>query len=139
MNNSDNWKHEFSIRGIKILDIGFIFIMAAIISFTFSIGFNYVFKFNPNHYTNDIYGKIKLSCFILFQFAILGISFYLIRLIVRMIPFPLEGAKGWNAPINFTGYKHVKLKEYDSPYIIPLVMGLLLQDSFKNQMLFLMK
>ena len=56
-----------------------------------------------------------------------------------MIPFPLDEAKGWNAPINFTGYQHAKLKEYESPYIIPLIMVLLLQDSFKNQILFLMK
>ncbi len=139
MGNSNNWKHNFSIRGIKILDIGFIFICSAILSFLFSVGFNTVFTFDQSDYTNDKFGKFKLSLFLLFEFAILGICFYFIRVLVRMIPFPLDGVMGWNAPSDFSGYQHSKLKEYSSPYIIPLIMVLLLQDSLKKQLLFLIE
>jgi len=130
-----NWRHEFSIRSIKIMDIAFICVIASIFSYIFSLGFNNIFSFNKDNYIKSC-GKAKLGGMLLLEFALLGISFYIIRVIVRLVPFPLDGVKGWNAPPDFKGYDHCKLKEYNSPFVISLVMLLMLQDILKQKILF---
>jgi hypothetical protein len=56
---------------------------------------------------------ISLIIDIMFTFGFIGLGFYLIRLLVKSIPYPLDGS---------FGYEHSKLREVSGGIIVAYVM-----------------
>ena len=49
-----NWKHDISIRGIKMIDIGYLFAAASIGGYIASRSLSHIFKFDKKHYEDKI-------------------------------------------------------------------------------------
>jgi hypothetical protein len=125
-----NWKHEVSIRGIKIIDVGFLFASASAFGYISARILSKVFKFNKKHYSKNKVGKFKLAFEILVEMAIIGMTVYATRQIIQAIPFAFDGWKGWSPPKGFLGFRHKKLREWENPYPIAFLI-LLFQDNLK--------
>jgi hypothetical protein len=54
-----NWKHEVSIRGIKILDIGLLFVASSIIGYISARILSYIFKFDKKNMRKMLRGKLN--------------------------------------------------------------------------------
>jgi hypothetical protein len=96
-------QHELAMRGIKIVDIIYVTTLNFIIGYYTTVGLD---KFN-----NMVFGKVKdnvkysktvIMFQVLCQMAITGVLLYIESNIVALIPFPLDGVKG---------YKHWLLSE----------------------------
>jgi len=125
-----NWKHEVSIRSIKMIDIGYLFASASIVGYIIARILSNLFKFDKNNYEKNTKGKIKLATEIILEMALIGIIIYASRQIIQALPFPLDGNKGWNPPAGFVGFRHKKLREWKNPYPIAFFI-ILFQDSLK--------
>jgi hypothetical protein len=106
-----NYKKEFIIRSIKILDIGYItaiyFILAIVLA---KICNRYTGKFNEKHEKTK---TLSQSIFELVLYLwVIGVFIYIVRNVVPLIPFPFEG---------IYGFKHLKVKELTSATIFSIV------------------
>jgi hypothetical protein len=105
-----NLKKELIIRSIKIFDIGYITSIYLILGIILAKSVdNYFGKFDEEEENKKPVWRIILEV-ILFSW-IIGIVIYIIRNIVPMIPFPLNGIQG---------YDHLKLKELTSGFIFSI-------------------
>ena len=130
----DNWKHEVSIRGVKLLTIGYLFAGASVVGYVIARFLSKIFKFDKRNYEKNFKGKLKLATEIVLEMILIGIIFYLARQITQSLPFPLEGYKGWNPPSDFAGFKQSRLKEWQNPY--PLAFFIIFfQDSLKAKII----
>jgi hypothetical protein len=125
-----NWKHEVSIRSIKILDVGYLFATSSVIGYIVARTLSNIFKFNKKNYEINAHGKTILAVEILLEMALIGMLVYASRQIIQALPFSLDGNKGWNAPEGFVGFRHKKLREWENPYPIAFFI-ILFQDSLK--------
>ena len=97
-----NYKKEIIIRSIKMLDIGCLTIIYFIIGYFTSF---YIHKMYNDFYSNAHNNKIIIFLELCSQLFIFGILAYIIRNLVQLIPFPLNG---------IYGYEHNKLREFTS-------------------------
>ena len=110
------FKKELTIRSIKILDLGYTSIIYIIPTFYVSIILNkYLFpKINLN---KEIPDEEKTTEDLLIELclcvALIGITSYILRNVLQLIPFPLQGVNG---------YDHMKVKEVMSGQWITLVL-----------------
>lgn len=125
-----NWKHNISIRAIKMLDIGYLFIISSIIGYIIARILAYLFTFDKESYDTNTMGKFKLSLEIIFEMALIGIIIYASRQIIQALPFPLDGFKGWGYPAGFSGFRHKMLREWQNPFPIAFFI-ILFQDSLR--------
>jgi hypothetical protein len=139
--SSLNWKHEISIRGVKMLDISYLFTISSILGYIIARILSRVFKFDKNKYKKDENGnvlpkyKALLGLEILVEMSIIGIILYIARQFIQISKFPLDGWKGWNAPAGFGGFQHTKLKELQNPFPISFFI-LFFQDNFKAKIVY---
>jgi hypothetical protein len=121
-------KEELAIRGIKILDIAYIFSFYAAAGFFLSILLEKIFpKYSENKYKNMLSGRILLE--ICIQFAAIGIVVYIIKNIFELVPFPFEG---------IYGYEHKKVKELQNA--MPLIYTILyFQISLRDKLMILLE
>jgi hypothetical protein len=133
-----NFIHDLSIRGIKILDISYIFIISALIGYIFARILSNLFPFNQESYTPNFKGKFKLAIEILLEFALIGVLIYIGRNLLEKIPFVFDGAKGINAPKEFKGFQHDKVKEVGDSRIIAFII-IMFQDSLRAKLAYFAK
>lgn len=119
---------EFFIRGIKILDIGYISTIYLSFAFVTSIYIDKLFgELDPEKADEEDIYHLTLS--VLVNFFILGVVAYVIRNIVEHIPFPLN---------NVYGYNHFKLKELTSGGAI-MMMLFFFQTNLQNKLRYIAK
>lgn len=125
-------KEDLILRGIKLIDIGYITCIYTIPSI-------YIATFLDNHvypYIGPYKNKSdeeKTQYEILIELIIFltinGIIAYILRNLLQMIPFPLE---------NVYGFKHMKVKEVQSGQLIGLIL-LWFSSTIRNKLLLLQK
>ncbi len=128
-------KHELSIRGLKLVDIGYLFMVSSVIGYIFARLLSKIFKFDKSKYKNTKKDKFKLLIDILVEIAIIGIIIYVARQFVQAAPFPFDGWKGIDSPPDFKGYNHKALREYSNPYPIAFFI-ILFQDNLKAKIIY---
>ena len=124
------FKEEVIIRGIKILDIGFITFLYGISALIVAgLLDRYVFKYitlQPDLEDKDK-SKYILILETLICLAITGIVAYLLRNLLQLVPFPLEGVYG---------FSHMKVPEVKSGNIISVIL-VFFAFTFRNKMVVL--
>lgn len=98
--------------GVKLLDIGYVTFWFFAFGLVFAKGFDLLYgKFDELKYKNQPKWKLFLEI-ILHVFAI-GVVAYILRNIVELIPFPLDGV---------AGFRHSLLKELEGGHILTVVL-----------------
>lgn len=117
--------HDILMRSIKIIDIGYITILYMFMAILFSL---FADKIIGNF--NEEYEKKKsiwrLTIEILIILWIYGISIYIVRNLIEIIPFPLD---------NFKGFSHQSLREIKAASIYTF-MFILLSKTIKSKIEF---
>ena len=105
------WQQDLLMRGIKIIDIGYIYIIYFIITICLAILADRILgTFDPILYKNTPDWKIGVE--ILLTIWIFGILFYIMRNVIEIIPFPLDGYKG---------FSHTSVKELENSWIFHFI------------------
>jgi len=117
-----NFKKELIIRSIKIFDIGYITALYLILGIIFAKIFDLSLgKFNEEEENKKPIWRVILEV-ILFAWVI-GIVIYIVRNIIPMIPFPLNGIQG---------YDHLKVKELTSGFTF-IITFIYYQDYYQKK------
>lgn len=97
----ENLLKEAIIRGIKIIDIGYIVVLYFVFAYLISLFMDiYLGVFDKNEY--DSKSTLRIILELLLQLWIYGVLAYIIRNVVEHIPFPLDG---------IMNFDHRKVKE----------------------------
>jgi hypothetical protein len=115
---SFDYKKEFVIRGIKIFDIGYITAIYLLLGVILGKYFDKkLFKFNKNNEdaktTYQIIGELIIYSWII------GVILYVVRNVIPLIPFPLDG---------IYGFDHMKVKEVTSASAFLVTFVYFLED-----------
>ena len=98
--------------GVKLLDIGYVTFLFFMFGLVFAKGFDILYgKFNKDKYKNE--PKWKLFLEILLHVFAIGIVAYILRNVVELIPFPLDGV---------AGFRHSMLKELEGGHVMTIVL-----------------
>ena len=109
---SDIFPKDLNFRLVKVIDIGYITIIYFIIGVIFSRILDWGFgKFNKKSEKSKHIIYIALE--LIFMIWIIGISTYLVRNIVELIPSPFEG---------MAGLVHRKIKELGGAGVYTLIV-----------------
>ena len=126
----NTFKEEVIIRGIKLIDIGFITFLYGISALIVAgLLDRYVFKYitlQPGLEDKDK-DKYVLVLETLICLAITGMVAYLLRNLLQLVPFPLEGVYG---------FSHMKVPEVKSGNIISVIL-VFFAFTFRNKMVIL--
>ena len=115
-------KKELIIRSIKILDIGILTIIYFTIGYFASWSINKIyFDFDPN----KPHSKPLLFLEVCGQLFVIGALVYIIRNIVPLLPWPLEG---------IYGYQHKRVKELSSGGVALMFGIFYAQENIKEKM-----
>jgi hypothetical protein len=131
-----NIPFELSIRGMKMLDIGVMFTIGALIGYIFGKWFSKRFVFDKTKYNRTPAGKRKLIFQILLEISLMGMLMYVARQFIQMIPWPFDGFMGINPPASFKGYDHSRVAEGKNPFPIGFFI-LYYNDSLKSKIVYL--
>lgn len=113
INQSSSFQKELVIRSIKIVDMGYLYGLFGTLGICCAIGLNYLFgKFDPD--VEDKKSVFRVLAEIIAILWINGVVTYIVKNLVELIPFPLDG---------FYGFKHNKLRELNSgvPFSVTLL------------------
>jgi len=113
---------------VKLLDIGLVTIYFFVLGLAAAKGFDAIMgDFTEENYQNDPLWKIFLE--IITQLFALGIIAYVLRNLVKLIPFPLDGV---------AGFHHTRLKELDGGEVMALVL-ILFQRNLIDKVLYFVR
>lgn len=118
-------EHDLLMRGIKLLDIGYINILYVFVALVFAKITDYMMgQFDS---TQEIKKeKPRLTLEFILALWIYGIAIYIARNFVGLIPFPLDG---------YQGFEHRLVKELGSATAFTFTY-VLFSDYIKSKMLF---
>lgn len=98
--------------GVKLLDIGYVTFLFFTFGIVFAKGFDLLYgEFDKSEYKNQ--PKWKLFLNILIHVFAIGVVAYILRNVVELIPFPLDGV---------AGFRHSLLKELEGGHILTVVL-----------------
>lgn len=116
------YQKEFVVRGIKILDIGYItavyFALGLVCA---TIVDNYLGKFDEKKEKQKT--LLRSTIELLLHLWVTGVIIYIVRNIIPLIPFPLEG---------IYGFEHRRVKEVSSAAMFAVAF-LLFQKYYQAQ------
>jgi hypothetical protein len=113
---------------VKLLDIGLVTIYFFVLGLAAAKGFDAVMgEFKEENFDDVPIWKLFLQ--IVLQLFALGIIAYVLRNIVKHIPFPLDGV---------AGFHHERLKELDGGEVMALVL-ILFQRNLIDKVLYFVK
>ena len=113
---------------VKLLDIGLVTIYFFVLGLAAAKGFDAVMgEFKEENFDDVPIWKLFLQ--IVAQLFALGIIAYILRNIVKLIPFPLDGV---------AGFQHERLKELDGGEVMALVL-ILFQRNLIDKVLYFVK
>lgn len=112
------------IRVIKIVDIGYITCLYFFLAFFFSVFVNrYGHQFNEEEEKNKPDHHVVKE--IIIHATVIGVVMYILRNVVELFPFPLDG---------WYGFEHKKVKELGSGGPIAGFLLLFFQDNLKKKL-----
>jgi len=110
---------------VKLLDIGLVTVYFFVLGLAAAKGFDYVMgDFDEEEYKNTPTWQLFLQ--IILQLFALGVIAYVLRNVVKLIPYPLNGV---------AGFDHLRLKELDGGEVMALVL-ILFQRNLIDKVLF---
>jgi magnesium-transporting ATPase (P-type) len=110
---------------VKLLDIGLVTIYFFVLGLAAAKIFdNMLGVFEEENYDNIPTWRIFLE--IILQLFFIGVIAYVLRNLVKLIPFPLDGV---------AGFEHIRLKELDGGEVMALVL-ILFQRSLIDKVLY---
>ena len=113
---------------VKLLDIGLVTIYFFVLGLAAAKGFDAVMgEFKEENFTKVPLWRLFLE--IVAQLFALGIIAYVLRNLVKLIPFPLDGV---------AGFHHERLKELDGGEVMALVL-ILFQRNLIDKVLYFVK
>ena len=102
----------FAFLGVKLFDIGFVTFLFFIFGLLFAKGFDLLYgKFDKDKYKKE--SKWMLFLEIVIHVFAIGVVAYILRNVIELIPFPLEGV---------AGFRHSMLKELEGGHILTVVL-----------------
>ena len=119
-------QHEVIIRTIKIIDIIFITILYFFVGYYTAIFIDGIFvKIFGDEYS----AKTQLTVLfeLIVQMSFVGITVYILRNTIELIPFPLDG---------LYGFDHMRMKELKSGSLLSLAV-VLFQYNLQSKFLYL--
>ena len=127
---TQSFGENLTLRSIKILDIGFIFIIYFVIGFLLVVLTDKIIgEFDP--VANKMTSSTVIAMQLVLQFWIYGVLVYVLRNIVELIPFPLDGYK-----LGESTFEHKKVKELGSAWVFGYVY-LAYSTNMKSRLTFL--
>jgi len=106
------FQKELVIRSIKIVDMGYLYGVYGFLGIVCAIGLNYLFgKFDP-----EIEDKKSITQVLAEIIGILwlnGVITYIIKNLVELIPFPLEGVYG---------FQHSRVRELNNAAVFSVTL-----------------
>ncbi len=104
----------FTVKVIAIIYYSIFYFIAAFLASIYTNKYQTDFNLEENKkkYKNDKIINFGVFLEILFYFAIIGVLFYLIRKIVKRIPFPLN---------NVAGFDILRLSEYSGDTVMACI------------------
>jgi hypothetical protein len=97
---------------IKLLDIGYVTFLYFMFGLVFAKGFDLLYgDFDKQKYKNQ--PKWKLFLEIILHVFTIGVTAYILRNLIELIPFPLDGV---------AGFRHSRLKELEGGHILTVVL-----------------
>jgi len=113
---------------VKLLDIGLVTVYFFVLGLTAAKAFDGVMgDFDEKNYQKI--SMLQLFVEIVLQLFALGVISYVLRNIVRLIPFPLDGV---------AGFHHNRLKELDGGEVMALVL-ILFQHNLIDKVLYFVR
>lgn len=108
-----NFEKEVLIRSIKILDIGYLAVIYFVLGIVLAKLYDAIlgeFDANEEKKKSLLRSILEVICYLWF----IGVLLYIVRNVVPLIPFPLDGVYG---------FKHLRLKEVtsDTLFVISFV------------------
>ena len=115
-------KFTLGFLTIKLIDIGYVTSLYFVFGLLASKAFDYYYdKFDPEDYKSLPFWKL-LGSILLHTFA-LGITAYILRNLIAIIPFPLDGV---------AGFRHHRLKEIGGGVMLSVIL-VLFQNNLINK------
>ena len=113
---------------VKLLDIGLVTVYFFVLGLAAAKAFDGVMgDFDEENYQKI--SMLQLFVEIVLQLFALGVISYILRNVVRLIPFPLDGV---------AGFHHNRLKELDGGEVMALVL-ILFQHNLINKVLYFVR
>lgn len=121
-------RHDLILRGIKLVDIGYVSVLYFVMGYACAVAFDRALgKFDAQRAARK--HVLTLAAELALHVYCIGILTYLVRNVVELVPFPLDGVQG---------FVHVRLKELTSAPVFGLIL-VIFQDHLKEKLAYFHK